>query len=1687
MVGETLNRKMNTSQMQISFNRKWRSIIGNQGIAKLAFVSLFLLLVNVSNAQWILINEDGGTPNPKAALEIRDTSHAVLFPRVTHNQMIAIGNDTGLLVYNIDSSAIYFNNGSGWASISSSGATQFAVPAGSIIPFAGDSSKMPAGFLLCDGASLSTSAYSELYAAVGYAWGGSGSSFNLPDLRGRFIRGTDYAAGNDPDKASRTAIKTGGNTGDKVGTLQGDQFKGHEHDSPIRVRLTNANETWDNSKSYSNASNGKVVAPSGSSYTDVKYPESSATGGNETRPKNANVNYIICYSSSIAAAGTNSSVFQGSISSSQLPNSIKDSSRITDNDGSAKVQALVSDIITFTTNSSEAMRIAPNGYLGINTNSPQQLLDVAGTAVIDSLRIYNAYALPGSDGANGQVLQTDGNGKATWQTPTASPWTLDNDSLSVTGKRVGIGTDSVISTLHVKGSNSSTEPQLLVEQLANAGGDAVLSIRGRRTSSTSDFISQLRFENYRYTAGATALNRVASIDAIVTNHGTNEGDLAFRSWNSSLTATENMRITHDGKVGIGTSSPQAGLHITTGSEASLNASGGFLTIGNTGGNSLVFDRNEIQARDGSNASFLALQVKGGAISIHAGQNDVKEWAVFGSDGNLLLGDTAAANDHKLRVAGRALVDTLSILGGVEFPTDKGSTGQVLQSNGSGLATWQSPASSPWTVSGSDVYRFSGNVGIGNSSPSYALDVSGDVMANAGRFLVKDSSGTLIEFSGSQSNSYKADGAYIRTGNNPANRGAIFRVLSSGGAERLRVEHNGAVSMTNHLSVQGNSDNTYTDSMLTVAGGIEARAIKLSAGAGANKVLTSDANGSATWTTPTASPWTVSGSDVYRSGGNVGIGISNPTAPLQFANVFSDTNKKIVLFGSGNHSFYGFGVKGGILRYQTATVGDDHVFYSGAGANSSKELARITGDGFVGIGTSAPTASLHISDSGDAEIWLVADADNVTESDNPMIRYRQDGGAVGMNVGFDQSNFGSNNFGIARRYTSTDQTPSILVEVTTGHVGINNTNPTVNLDVTGNAKVSGKTTTSTFQMTTGGGNNKVLTSDASGNATWQNTQGDNLGNHTATANLAMANKNISNIASLDIGATTLTGVVGILGDGRNTINMQATNNASALSGISWQNVNSNYVWSIHRADAGSGDAELVFAGGVDNSSISALSERMRIDKTGQVGIGTNNPVRTLHVHDASSTGNYIQITNSATGTSNSSGALIGMSSNNMLVRNYASGYLAFRTGGNTSDAVRIAANNFVGIGTTNPQKKLHVSGGRILVDNGYGIDYRNAANNANNSLIKNVSGTNDVNIAETSSTSVKISVNGAANALHIETNGNVGLGTSDPHSTLHVASGDIKISNSGRLIADNSGASAVYPIIDVSTNNLVFGNTNWSNMQFHVGSTSNAMYIKNGGNVGIGTSSPASKLEVNGQTLLSNSANLIFNGPSSGTVNDAGDIIFKSGTNTELGRVYSQYGGGIVISGGTTPAVQFYVRPNGNVGVGTSSPTHKLHVNGVARSTSSTWATTSDIRAKQNVENIVNATNLLSQLRPVTFEWKEKYKEGKNGLNAFNYGFISQEVEEVIPTMVTETVEVIGTDTISDFKVLNKDPLTALLVKAFQEQQALISSQKSEIEQLKAAREEEALRQEESAAKHKALEERMNALEKMMITGQLIKE
>jgi hypothetical protein len=156
-------------------------------------------------------------------------------------------------------------------------------PAGAVIPFAGKAEKIPDGWLLCDGSSYNTIEYADLYDAIGANWGTvHPDSFRVPDLRSVFLRGVNHGSADgftDPDAGTRISRHAGGNIGNQVGSYQDDQFESHNHLNKTTFIVDGVG--------------GRYSGGSWGAYS--QNPAILNSGGNETRPQNAYVNYIIKY------------------------------------------------------------------------------------------------------------------------------------------------------------------------------------------------------------------------------------------------------------------------------------------------------------------------------------------------------------------------------------------------------------------------------------------------------------------------------------------------------------------------------------------------------------------------------------------------------------------------------------------------------------------------------------------------------------------------------------------------------------------------------------------------------------------------------------------------------------------------------------------------------------------------------------------------------------------------------------------------------------------------------------------------------------------------------------------------------------------------------------------------------------------------------------------------------------------------------------------------------------------------------------------------------------------------------------------------------------------------------------------------------------------------------------------------
>ena len=147
------------------------------------------------------------------------------------------------------------NTGTGQVKFAENGIDQSISNAGEVSMFARNTA--PAGWLKANGAAVSRTTYAALFAAIGTTFGvGNGSTtFNVPDLRGEFIRGWDDGRGVD--------------SGRVFGSAQAGEIQSHTHNV-----------------TYGSASNTSSVDPSRLSNGGLTTVATAATGGTETRPRN---------------------------------------------------------------------------------------------------------------------------------------------------------------------------------------------------------------------------------------------------------------------------------------------------------------------------------------------------------------------------------------------------------------------------------------------------------------------------------------------------------------------------------------------------------------------------------------------------------------------------------------------------------------------------------------------------------------------------------------------------------------------------------------------------------------------------------------------------------------------------------------------------------------------------------------------------------------------------------------------------------------------------------------------------------------------------------------------------------------------------------------------------------------------------------------------------------------------------------------------------------------------------------------------------------------------------------------------------------------------------------------------------------------------------------------------------------
>lgn len=593
-------------------------------------------------------------------------------------------------------------------------------------------------------------------------------------------------------------------------------------------------------------------------------------------------------------------------------------------------------------------------------------------------------------------------------------------------------------------------------------------------------------------------------------------------------------------------------------------------------------------------------------------------------------------------------------------------------------------------------------------------------------------------------------------------------------------------------------------------------------------------------------WNGSGfgnSAIYESGGNVGIGTASPSGKLHVA--------------GGNISTTGAGA-GTYLGNRSSNGYDFQWYADGASLNlyqhfSGGDLLTINQNGNVGIGTTSLSRKFEIAGAGGTNLFRI----NATTSGTGSVfqEITNTGGTTyigadnSIGSGFSAGNYAAIFGSGAANPTSliTSGLPRLTI-LSGGNVGIGTISPQQKTHI--NTSLGGVAV------------GLYLTNDAT-NATIGRGVGLLFGG-TGNTNLAQ------------IEAQTLT----------------ASNNTGGLI--------------FKTANAGT------------------LTERLRIDQNGNVGVGTasfdlNGITQKMSIASSGTTGSGIGIYSLQNVAEQY--VPIGVQYGPGNINNGSQVRFGIDAGGDTKSMIALATANGVGvaptekmrinnlgnvgIGTASPSEKLEVSG----------VNSQTAQITSTNGDLANL------NLKSTGNNTWSLSADAvlrfkkdATEYMRISNSGNVGIGTSSHSEKLEIA-GNVRISSSSPMRYDFSKSGAFYNWIE---SDGVVGN---NFMRFAVANTEAVRILQNG-NVGVGINSPTRKLEVKNSSGNSQSLTLMNNDFAAGTTGTS--MQFATGAAT--GNTYYKLQ---VLNSGESGAGNIVLQSDGgNVGVGTVSPTSKLQVVGL---------------------------------------------------------------------------------------------------------------------------------------------------------------
>jgi hypothetical protein len=363
----------------------------------------------------------------------------------------------------------------------------------------------------------------------------------------------------------------------------------------------------------------------------------------------------------------------------------------------------------------------------------------------------------------------------------------------------------------------------------------------------------------------------------------------------------------------------------------------------------------------------------------------------------------------------------------------------------------------------------------------------------------------------------------------------------------------------------------------------------------------------------------------------------------------------------------------------------------------------------------------------------------------------------------------------------------------------------------------------------------------------------------------------------------------------------------------------------------------------NTTDSTLSESMRIDSNGNVGIGTSSPGANLEIKSSANT--ELRISDTAGGygslTYNESGTV---SIFNIAAdpANTSTPSTAMTFGVDGSERMRIDSSGNVGIGTNTPQHVLDVlspnsntdetvaafgnktiQGGLEVITNG-NLEWGFNAKNSRNLVF------------ETNQTE----------HMRITSSGNVGIGTISPDALLKLQAGDSNIPANSFAVRQNNGADTSQTTFSIEisptdgVSRLISSATSAPKLAFYT-QGNEAMRIDSNGNVGIGTSDPQGLLDLRKINATGEGATIAIRNTGSGIGtsvslylapnNGGGDDLVRSAAIKSRQTLLGNYADlGFFTANSDTPVERITIVPNGNVGIGTTGPSDSLEVNGNLR-------------------------------------------------------------------------------------------------------------------------------------------------------------